>query len=322
MSKKFHYFQRRVNLFNQGLDRILFVISVYALPIFIGFVSLLAFFAWQVQFPYADPSPLEIQAVSATKSPVDLPDAIQRLAGSTAVGFYDTHLSEVPTWLSFTVPAELNSPSLMIEFPSRHATGITCWDAESMTLLGSGDRVTSSGAISPKKAGFALEINPKSRVKQVVCNTSAVGPARLTAIAWPTDMLMMSNHDFYRKSGLLDGGIVVLTLFVLITALINRRALYVLFAAWLLVNLRMAALSAGWDSQWMGSTVPLGWLSRSRSITLALYYLLTVTLFFELFQEDLKKVGSLLSLRIAQWTCIPLLLASILLTYQSFLPLV
>lgn len=322
MSKKFQHFQHKVNLFNQGHDRLLFLISIYALPIVIGFVSLLAFFAWQAQFPHADPSQLEIQTVSETESPVALPDAIQRLAGSTPVDFYDTHLSESPIWLSFKVPSELNSPSLRIEFPSRHATGITCWDAESMKLLGSGDRVTSSGAIYPIKAGFALEINPKSKVKQVVCNTSAVGPARLTAMAWSSDMLMMSNHDFYRKSGLLDGGIVVLTLFVLITALINRRALYVLFAAWLLVNLRMAALSAGWDSQWMGSMVPLGWLSRSRAITLALYYFLTVTLFYELFQEDLKKVGSLLSLKIAQWTCIPLLLASMLLTYQSFLPLV
>ena len=54
----------------------------------------------------------------------------------------------------------------------------------------------------------------------------------------------------------LVGGIIVLALFVFITALINRNTTYILFSAWLVVNLRMAALSAGWDQQWLGRTIP------------------------------------------------------------------
>jgi hypothetical protein len=62
---------------------------------------------------------------------------------------------------------------------------------------------------------------------------------------------------------------IVLTLFVLTTALINRQVLYVLFAGWLILNLRVGALSAGWDIQWLGQIVPPDWLLLSRSLTMA-----------------------------------------------------
>ena len=73
---------------------------------------------------------------------------------------------------------------------------------------------------------------------------------------WPADQFALSVQHYHRKSGLLDGGMIVLALFVLITALINRQPLYVLFAGWLILNLRVGALSAGWDIQWLGQVVP------------------------------------------------------------------
>ena len=57
-----------------------------------------------------------------------------------------------------------------------------------------------------------------------------------------------------------DWRLMVLAAFVLITAIILRSGTYVLFAAWLVVNLRMAALSGGWDAQWLGRSVPQDWL--------------------------------------------------------------
>jgi diguanylate cyclase (GGDEF)-like protein len=137
---------------------------------------------------------------------------------------------------------------------------------------------------------------------------------------WRTEDLLSSEHEFYRKSGLLDGGIVILAAFVLITALINRNHLYVLFSAWLLINLRMGALSSGWDAQWLGHTIPHDWLTQIRSVTLTLYYLLTLTLFTSLFKDELLLVGPRSFVRVAQWTCFPLLLFSIVLPYASFLP--
>ena len=237
-----------------------------------------------------------------------------------ATPFQDTQLSEAPFWFSFPVPKEVERTPLMIEFPSRHAMDIACWDASTMKPLGSGNRQGTAGGISTVKAGFALELSPALKDGQVVCRTSAIGPARLSALTWQAADLEISVQEFHRKSGLLDGGIIVLAIFVLITALINRNGLYVLFAAWLVVNLRMGAMSAGWDSQWLGNSVPQDWLLRIRLITTAVFYVLTVTLFKMLFRDDLTKVGSLLLMRIAQWTCLPLLPLSAVMTYRSFLP--
>jgi diguanylate cyclase (GGDEF)-like protein len=122
-------------------------------------------------------------------------------------------------------------------------------------------------------------------------------------------------------SGLLDGGLIVLAMFVLITGIINREGTYVLFAAWLLVNLRMAALSFGGSAQWLGHTVPLDWIALARSTTLAFYYTLTAALFRTLFREELEKVGYSRLLRYTLWSCVPVMLIALLLPYRTFLPI-
>ena len=48
---------------NQGLDRLLYTLSTYALPILIGLVSLLALFAWKTQYPVVDPQQLQIRVI-------------------------------------------------------------------------------------------------------------------------------------------------------------------------------------------------------------------------------------------------------------------
>ena len=65
---------------------------------------------------------------------------------------------------------------------------------------------------------------------------------------------------------------IVLSLFVLLTAIINREWIYVLFAAWLMANLRLAALSAGWDTQWLERTIPPEWILLTRKLTIAATY--------------------------------------------------
>jgi len=123
-------------------------------------------------------------------------------------------------------------------------------------------------------------------------------------------------------SGLLDGGLIVLAMFVLVTGLINREGTYVLFAAWLLVNLRMAALSSGGSAQWLGHTIPLEWIGIARSTTLAFYYTLTTALFRTLFREELEKVGYPRLLKAILWMCVPMLFLAMLLPYHTFLPII
>ena len=320
MPNKSEFFRKQSDKFNQKLDQLLQVFSTYFVPIFIALLSLLALFTWKTQFLVTEPKQLEIRVIQGSNGVMEPVQALAQLRESHLEPFHDTRLSEVPVWLSLVVPKDVEHTPLMVEFPSRHAMDITCWDATTLKPLGSGNRHATSNAISAVKMGFALELSPALKDGQVICRTSAIGPARLSALLWRANDLQISTQEFHRKSGLLDGGILVLAIFVMIMAVINRNGLYVLFAAWLLVNLRMADMSTGWDSQWLGNSVPQDWLLRMRLITTAVYYVLTVTLFKVLFRDDLTKVGSILLMRIAQWTCLPLLLLSVVMTYQAYLP--
>nr|WP_296486549.1 EAL domain-containing protein [Rhodoferax sp.] len=275
----------------------------------------------KTQYPVTEPQQLQIRVIKGSAAAADPSQALGQLRESSISQFHDTQLSEAPVWFSFIVPKEVASTPLMVEFPSRHAMDVACWDASTLNLLGSGSRQGTAGGISAVKAGFSLELSPALRDEQVICRTSAIGPARLSALIWRASDLQTSAQEFHRKSGLLDGGIIVLAIFMMIAALINRNGLYVLFAAWLVVNLRMGAMSAGWDAQWLGNSVPQDWLLRMQLITTAVYYVLTVALFKTLFRENLTKVGALWPLEIVQWTCPLLLLLSAAMSYQLFLPL-
>ena len=111
-----------------------------------------------------------------------------------------------------------------------------------------------------------------------------------------------------------------LSAFVLLTALINREWMYVLFAAWLMASMRLGALSAGWDTHWFDRVVPMEWIFPLRKITMAIFYTLTIVLFSRLFAEDLKRIGYSWLLRIAQLSCLPLLILAAVLPYAKYLP--
>lgn len=313
-------FNKRIAQLHHGLDRLLYTFSTYALPLIIGVFFLFAGLNWPSQFPEVEPQALAMQAVQGDRDIATPSLALARLRDGPLKPFHETQRSESPVWFSLVVPQSRDNAPQQIEFPSRHAVELSCWDAATMDFLGHSDRVKTDGAISAFKAGFALDMGASVSERSIVCRSSAVGPARITALKWRASDLKSSGLEFYRKSGLLEGGILVLTGFMLITALINRNALYFLFAAWLVVNLRMASLSAGWDTHWLGHAVPVDWLPRMRAITLAAYYVSSVTLFKTLFRDNLNELGSLWVFKIVQWTCLPLLAMSMLASYRSFLP--
>ncbi len=155
----------------------------------------------------------------------------------------------------------------------------------------------------------------------MLCRASHTGPAYLSVNLWSASQFALSERKFHRNSGLLDGGLIVLAMFVLMTALVSREWLYVLFAAWLVANLRVAAISAGWDTQWLERSIPPEWMISVRKFTTSAYYVLTLTLFIKLFSDDLQRISAQWPLRIAQWSCLILLLAAIALPYSSYLPL-
>ena len=71
-------------------------------------------------------------------------------------------------------------------------------------------------------------------------------------VQWPESQFKLSAQKFHRDSGLLDGGLIVLSLFVLLTAIINREWIYVIFAAWLMApqagrQLQPVGTRNGWN---------------------------------------------------------------------------
>lgn len=301
------------------LEWLLWALSTYAIPIAVGLVSLSALLYWDDLYSSRPEKQLEIRVLIQPAGSLSPAAAYASLSDVPSRRFYETKLTERPVWFSFSTPATMES-SHVVELPSRHATSVTCWDAGSLGTLGDAASIHDSTALMQTKTGYALSLeHPGS---EVICRATFVGPARLTADLWTTPQFDMSVREFHRVSGLMDGGLIVLAVFVLITALINRQPVYLIYAAWLIVTLRSAAISSGWDTQWLGHAVPPHWLVESRSITRAVYALLTLTLFRTLFRDDLNNTRFAAAIRFAHWLCLPLLLAAVTLPRNTFIPAV
>ena len=309
---------RRVN---DRLDVLLYLLGVYAVPIGIALISVLAVFFFEPLYGIEGGTQVDIQIALDATERSDPSQARGLLANEPYRQFLDTRLSEKPVWLSFSVQGGSKTDS-SLEFPSRHAVDLTCWDAASLRLLGRGTRDRATGAVTPSKAGFALALGTVSAPQQFLCRTSSVGPARVVARLWSTEALEASTHLFHHNAGMLNGGILILAFFVLITAIVNRVGMYVLFAGWLVVNLRMASLSAGWDNEWLGVAIPYEWLIPLRLITLSMFYAITAVLFTTLMREDLRKIGYWWVVRAYQWSCLPVIVLSLTLPFKQFLPFI
>ncbi|MGF6724607.1 diguanylate cyclase (GGDEF)-like protein [Paraburkholderia sp. GAS41] len=301
--------------------------SYYAVPVAIGILSVLVW-AYPADQPEVDTSvPLSMRVLSDPGGRMSTESAAAALGAQSLRMSYDTHLSEAPVWFSVAVPDTGTSSAdqtggllagSAILLPSRHIQQINCFDGKTLTPIGNVSRnVESSGNLTRSGSGIAVS----NTTGDVICRAIFSGPAFLSASELSVDDLKQRNDTFFRRSGLLEGGLVTLAAFVLITAIVNRDWVYVLFAAWLFGNLRLGAISMGWDDQWLGYPIPLGWISLIRKITVPVYYVLTCTLFQTLFKNDLPRIGY------QRWfsavLCLGpvLLVASIVLPVPLYLPL-
>ena len=300
------------------IDSLLFKLSVYGVPVAIALASLIALTTWESQYNVSGAKPLDFRVFEQASEMLEPIQALARLDESPTVQHYDTRLSESSFWFRFSVLA--TDEDTDVEFPSRHALATTCWDIANMHTLGGASRTGASGQMDLEKAGFSLALGSVATEVTILCKATFSGPARISVVQWPAAQLDTSSEKFHRNAGLLEGGLIVLSLFVLTTAIINREWLYVLFAAWLVANLRLAAISSGWDTQWLERVVPPEWMLLTRKLTIAAYYTLTYTLFTRLFREDLKQVGYSYLLKLAQWSCILLLIMAVALPFSKYLP--
>jgi diguanylate cyclase (GGDEF)-like protein len=301
-------------------DRLLIGASTYVLPALIGIFSIVALIAWKPYFPAEKSTPLELQVFEDTGDVLTPAVAVERLELKPKVNRAGTARSEHPFWFQATAPALEAGETTVVEFPSRHANEIICWDAVLLDRLGAGSRLATEGAISQIRSGFALTLQSSQNSSQILCRSTFSGPATITASQWLASSLNNASKEFHRNSGLLDGGILVLGLVTIVTGLILREKVYLLFAAWLILNLRVAALSVGWDVQWLGRMVPAEWLVQIRMLTVAGYCVIGTVMFRVLFKEELIKEGYQQLLKSLQWCCFPLVPLALVLSFQQFLP--
>ncbi|MCU0896354.1 MAG: EAL domain-containing protein [Burkholderiales bacterium] len=306
---------------NALLDSLLYRFSVVGVPALILSLTLFAAFTWDSEYETQGAKALDIRVLEDPKDALTPAQAMAELASGRPAGHHDTRRSEAPFWFSFAVPPLAGDVPTVVEFPSRHAQTARCWDAGDLRLLGAAERgAPSLGQVERVRAGFALELGVLTSGVTIICRGTFVGPARISATQWSDHELEISSEKFHRNTGLLDGGLLVLAVFVLMTAAINREWTYVLFAAWLVANLRLGAISAGWDTQWLELTVPQAWIFPLRKLTVAANYVLTWVLFSTLLKDELKRVGHEWMLRLTQWSCPVMIVLAIALPYSRFLP--
>ncbi|NYT65354.1 EAL domain-containing protein [Alcaligenaceae bacterium] len=154
----------------------------------------------------------------------------------------------------------------------------------------------------------------------MLCQLSVAHPTVVSSELWPVINLHKSSKRHARGTGLLEGGLLTIALFTLVIAITNREWIYLLLSAWLLGNLRLGAYAMGWDTQWLGYLIPLEWMPQIRQLTIASYYLLTYTLFTQLFRNNYRLNYPRL-LRTAQMAGLVLLVGALVLPQDAFQPL-
>jgi hypothetical protein len=136
----------------QALTRLL---AVYFVPIGVALVSVFALVAWNDHYVASGDITLPLRVFTESDRRIEPDAALRALAGMPAVERFDTHLSEAPVWFAVQ-PQDLPGAPHVLEFPSRHAIDIRCWDGATLLSLGSAAHDASSGMLSAAKAGFVL----------------------------------------------------------------------------------------------------------------------------------------------------------------------
>ena len=96
---------------------------------------------------------------------------------------------------------------------------------------------------------------------------------------------------FERLGGLLLGSLLMLAMFSLLIAAFNRDMVFLLFGAWLITSLRVAAQNGGWDLSWLGLGLENSTQRLILRLSLIAHFVLSLGLFEALFRSELTKLG-------------------------------
>ncbi len=245
-------------------------------------------------------------------------NAVQASPAAPVVG---TQLSTSAFWFALDTSTITTASPMLVDFPSRHAMSLACWDQATGKSLGLADRVTTIGQLVAQRAGFNLLPIAVADMPNLLCRGTYRGPAKISASLWDVEP-MASAQGLHEQAGtLIEAGIGVLAISMLVTAIVNRSWLYWAFVAWLLLNMRMAALSAGTDFHLFGYALSPTWLVESRKWTVCAYFSMTAALFSLLFKDELAEIKARIPLFAAQLAAIVLPVVCLLLSFEQMLPI-
>ncbi|MBN3853422.1 EAL domain-containing protein [Paraburkholderia sp. Ac-20340] len=295
--------------------------SMYVAPFVIALGSITVLLWAPRQFDTSGTIALGMAVLADPSASLSPDAAATRLQAGVSTQRFSTHLAETPFWFLFDAPVFANGATTFIDLPSRHAQTLACWlTGPGFAPLGSGDRLGTSGAMRFDKAGFALRVDRRLPHAPILCRGTFSGPAYITASASSRDKLEVTTLDFQQAASLITGGLLTLAIFVFVTAIINREWTYVIFAAWLVGNLRLSANALGFDTEWLGRLIAPEHIALLRQFTFAAYYVLTTTLFVELFRRELKSIGLRWTLQAVRYVGYVLMAAAFALDYAHFIP--
>lgn len=251
----------------------------------------------------------------------DLGYVRERLAERPQSTSMDVHRSTQPFWLTVNATAPKRNKAWAVEFPSRHAMDMRCWDEQSGQLMGEANRSMSAGQMEPVRGGFALTLDADRAEAKLLCRAVFRGPAKITATAWVAQDLQAAHDQHQKTATMIESGLGLLAVSMALAAAINSSKLYWAFVAWLAVSLRMALLSAGADFSFFGLPLRPEWLTPIRQWTLCLYYVTTVAVYGQLFKKSLQQIGAHGLLVWQQISTVLIMGLCLVLSYEQILPI-
>ncbi|MCM5569669.1 EAL domain-containing protein [Burkholderiaceae bacterium FT117] len=111
----------------------------------------------------------------------------------------------------------------------------------------------------------------------------------------------------------------MLAAFSAVVAAVSKDSTFFFFSIWIILNLRIAAVSAGWDFSWLGLSPELEITFRQTS--LGGYSLISGLLFGSLFKQEIVKLHLTPLFRGGVAFAAAILVASFILPYKTFLPI-
>ena len=169
-------------------------------------------------------------------------------------------------------------------------------------------------------AQFVVNLESNDVSSGLICRLAHAGPAHLALSLRESDAQQTTIRRFYRTSGLLEGSFLAMAVLAGLVALVIGEQRYLLLAGWLLLSMRMAAISLGTDQDWLGLAIPADQLSNTRKFTVTAYYLLTYAVFTVVATRRPTWTLFGWSMWLGQVTPLLLIAAAIFLSFEAYLP--